>query len=188
MLATYPTGRSGWMDDDVVDRLRKAIKLGVTRVVVRPDEAREPLARPGVTRIAVVADEALVNGALVEALRERADREAIGAVLLYPMALEGPGWTDEAEEARSAASERVRGAIEQLQAAGIQARGEVLDGDAAEAARVARDAHDAQSVLIVAVRGGRLDSDETVQRATAAAAPVPVERIVVETPTAPAGG
>jgi hypothetical protein len=43
-------------------------------------------------------------------------------------------------------------------------------------------------VLIVAVRGGRLDSDETVQRATAAAAPVPVERIVVETPTAPAGG
>ena len=41
-------GRSGWMDDDVVDRLRKATGLGVTRVVVRPDEAREPLARPGV--------------------------------------------------------------------------------------------------------------------------------------------
>jgi hypothetical protein len=188
MLATYPTGRSGWMDDDVVDRLRKATTLGVTRVVVRPDEARAPLARPGVTRLAVVADDALVNGGLVEALRERADREAIGAVLLYPMALEGPGWTDEAEETRAAASERVRGAIDRLQAAGIQARGEVLDGDAAEAARVARDAHGAQAVLIVAVRGSRLDSDETVQRATAAAAPVPVERIVVETPTAPAGG
>ncbi len=187
MLATYPTGRSGWMADDTADRLRKATGLGITRVVVRPDEAREPLARPGVTRVAVIADDALVNGAIVEALRERADREAIGAILLYPMALDGPGWTDEAEELRSAASERVAGAIGRLQEAGVQARGEVLDGDAAVAARVAREVHSAQSVLIVAMRGGRLDSDEALQAVTAAAAPVPVERIVVEAPTAPAG-
>jgi hypothetical protein len=135
----------------------------------------------------VIAEDALVNGAIVEALRERADREAIGAILLYPMALEGPGWTDEAEELRSAASDRVSGAIGRLQAAGVQARGEVLDGDAAEAGRVARDAHAAQAVLIVATRGGRLDSDETLQRVTVAADPVPVERIVVEAPTASAG-
>jgi hypothetical protein len=188
MLATYPTGRSGWMGDDMVDRLRKATGLGVTRVVVRPDEARAPLARPGVTSLAVVADDALVNGALVEALRERADRGPLATILLYPMALDGPGWTDEAEEARSAASERVRGAIDRLQAAGVQARGEVLDGDAAAAARVARDVHRAQAVLLVATRGGRLDSDDALQGVTAAADPVPVERIVVEAPTAPAGG
>ena len=47
MLATYPTGRSGWMDDDVADRLRKATGLGITRVVVRPEEARAPLGRRG---------------------------------------------------------------------------------------------------------------------------------------------
>ncbi len=145
VLATYPTGESAWMDNDMVDRLRKATGLGVTRVVVRPDEARAPLARPGVTRVAVVADDALANGALIEPLRERADREPIAVVLLYPMALDVPGWTDEAEELRSAASERVRGAVGRLQEAGVQSRGEVLDGDAAEAARVARDAHGAQT-------------------------------------------
>jgi hypothetical protein len=188
MLATYPTGRSGWMGGDTVDRIRKETGLGVTRVVVRPDQAREPLARPGVTRVAVIADDALANGGLVEALRERADRQPMATVLLYPMALEGPGWTDEAEEIRSAASERVRLAIDRLQAAGVQARGEVLDGDAADAARIARDAHQAQAVLVVATRGGHLDSDEAVQRVSAAADPVPVERIVVEAPTAPASG
>ena len=104
MLATYPTGTSGWMGSDTVDRLRKETGLEVTRVVVRPDQAREPLARPGVTRVAVIADDALANGGLVEALRERADRQPMATVLLYPMALDVPGWTDEAEEVRSAAS------------------------------------------------------------------------------------
>jgi hypothetical protein len=188
MLATYPTGRSGWMADDTVDRLRKVTGLGVTRVVVRPDEARAPLARAGVTRTAVIVDEAIGNGRLVDALRERSDRGPLATVLLYPMALEGPGWTDEAEELREGASERVREALDRLQAAGFQARGEVLDGDAAEAARVARTAHDAQAILVVATRGGPLDSDEALARITAAAGAVPVERIVVEAPTAPAGG
>ena len=45
ILATYPTGRSGWMADDMVDRLRKATGLGITRVVVRPEEARAAAGR-----------------------------------------------------------------------------------------------------------------------------------------------
>ena len=40
----------------------------------------------------------------------------------------------------------------------------------------------------MATRGGHLDSDEAVQQVSAAADPVPVERIVVEAPTAPASG
>ena len=50
------------------------------------------------------------------------------------MALEGPGWTDEAEAQRVATTARVRAAIDALQSGGIQARGEVLDGDAGAAA------------------------------------------------------
>jgi len=53
---------------------------------------------------------------------------------------------------------------------------------------VARAVHDAQAILVVATRGGPLDSDEALARITAAAGSVPVERIVVEAPTAPAGG
>ena len=189
ILATYPTGSSAWMADDMLDRLRKSTHLGITRVVVRPEEAREPLARAGVTQIAVIADEALGGEGLSKALHERADRGPIGAVLLAPMALEGPGWTDEAEALRAATAERVRAAIDALQASGVHARGEVLDGDAAAAARVAREAYSAEAILIVATPGSRLDSDETLAAVQAAAGGATVERVVVdaEAPTSPAG-
>ena len=177
------------MADDTLDRLRKSTHLAVTRVVVRPEEAREPLARAGVSQIAVIADEALGGQGLSTALHERADRGPIGAVLLAPMALEGPGWTDEAEALRVATSERVRAAIDGLQAAGVQSRGEVLDGDAAAAARVARTEYSAETILIVATRGSRLDSDEALAAVQAAAGGATVERVVVdaEAPTSPAG-
>ena len=156
--------------------------------MVRPEEAREPLTRAGVAQIAVIAEEALGGEALSAALRERADRGPIAVVLLAPMALEGPGWTDEAEALRVATSERVRTAIDALQDAGIQARGEVLDGDAAAAARVARSAYSAETILIVATRGSRLDSDEALAAVQAAAGDATVERLVVdaEAPTSPA--
>ncbi len=189
ILTTFPTGRSGWMADDMVDRLRKVTNLGITRVVVSPEEASEPLARPGVTRVAVLADDALGGSGLVDALRERADAGPIATVILYPMALAGPGWTDEAEARRSAATDRVRSAIATLQDAGVQARGEVLDGDAAAAARIAVADHAAGLVLVAATPGGRLDSAETLTAVTAAAGEVPVERIVVDAgaPASPSG-
>ncbi len=105
------------------------------------------------------------------------------------MALEVAGWTDEAEELRNAAFERVRGTIDALQRAGLQARGEVLDGDAATAARVAVADHGADEVLVVATRGGRLDSVETLEAVKAAVGSVPAEQIVVdaEAPASPSG-
>ena len=189
MLATYPTGRSPWMADDMVDRLRKSTGLGVTRVVVRPEEARAPLSRPGVSQVAVVADEGLGTAGLVAALRERADRQPIGVVLLSPMHLTGPGWTDEAEELRTATFDRVRAAIDGLQSVGVQSRGEVLDGDAAAAARIAVAEHHADEILVIAARGGRLESDEALAAVRTAAGTVPVERIVVdaEAPASPSG-
>ena len=189
MLATYPTGQSRWMADDMVNRLRKSSGLGITRVVVRSDEARTPLALPGVSQVAVVADEALGADGLIAALRERADRQPIGVVLLSPMHLEGPGWTDEAEEARTRSFNRLRAAIDGLQAVGVQSRGEVLDGDAAQATTVAVTEHHADEILVVAARGGRLESEESLQSVRAAAGAVPVERIVVdaEAPASPSG-
>ena len=189
MLATFPTGQSRWMADDMVDRLRKVTGLGITRVVVRADEARQPLAMPGVAQVAVVADAGLGADEMITALRERADVRPIGVVLLLPLHLEGPGWTDEAEEQRTASFGRVRAAIDGLQAVGVQARGEVLDGDAAQAARVAVSDHRADEVLVIAARGGRLESEDALQSVRAAAGSVPVERIVVdaEAPASPSG-
>jgi cytochrome c oxidase subunit I len=189
ILATYPTGRSGWMADDMVDRLRKATNLGITRVIVSPEEATEPLARPGVTRVAVVADDALGGDGLVAALRDRADAEPIATVLLHPMALTGPGWTDEAESIRDGATARVRAAIDALQAVGVQARGEVLDGDAVAATRIATSEHAADVIVVAATRGGRLESEDVLASVREAAGSTPVERIVVDTgaPASPSG-
>ena len=140
-------------------------------------------------RVAVIADDALGAEGLVAALRERADRQPLAVVLLDPMGLTGPGWTDEAEEQRTASFDRVRGTIDALQAAGVQARGEVLDGDAAAAARVAVTAHKADEILVVAARGGRLDSDDSLAGIRSAAGAVPVESVVVDTeaPASPSG-
>jgi cytochrome c oxidase subunit 1 len=189
ILATYPTGESRWMADDLVDRLRKQTGLGITRVVVRRDDARAPLAQAGVRQMGLIADEALGGEALVNALRERAAKGPLAAVILYPMALVGPGWTDEAEERRTEATARVRAAIEAAARAGIHARGEVIDYDAAMAAQIAREHYRADEILLVATRGGRLDSDEVAQGVQASAGSVPVERLVVdaEAPTAPSG-
>jgi cytochrome c oxidase subunit 1 len=189
VLATYPTGRSRWMAEDVVDRLRKATGIGITRVVVLPEDARRPLDQAGVRRVAVIARDALGAEGLVAALRERADREPIGVVLLHPMDLDGPGWTDEAEEQRTAAFDRVRATIDAIQEVGVQARGEVLDGDAAAAAKVAVTAHRAEHIVVVAARGGALDSDESLAAVRAAAGAVPVDSVVVDTeaPASPSG-
>jgi hypothetical protein len=113
----------------------------------------------------------------------------MAVTILCPMALDGPGWTDEAEERRRRAAARVRAAIDALQAAGIQARGEVLDGDAAEAARIARDDYRADAVLLAITRGGPWDYDSAVEPVRAAAAPLELERVVVdaEAPAAPPG-
>jgi hypothetical protein len=105
------------------------------------------------------------------------------------MDLSAAGWTDEAEEQRARATERVRTAIDRLQAAGIQARGEVLDGDAGEAARVAGAVHRADELLVIAVRGGGLASDDAQAAVREHAGTLPMESIVVDTeaPASPSG-
>ncbi|MGD9696467.1 MAG: cytochrome c oxidase subunit I [Thermoleophilia bacterium] len=190
ILATYPLGRSKWMAEDMVDRLRKLSNLGISRVAVLPEEAGRPLAASGVTRVAVIADQAFGSDEVTEALRDRSDVGPIAISLLYPMGLTGPGWTDEAEEARTAATERVRVGIDALQAAGLQADGEVLDGDVAAAARLARSSYGAAQILLAATRGGALDSDAALEAVRAAAAGADVDRLVVdaEAPAAPSGG
>jgi hypothetical protein len=83
----------------------------------------------------------------------------------------------------------VRGTIDALQAVGVQSRGEVLDGDAAAAAKVAVTAHAADEILVVAARGGRLDSDDALGAVREAAGTVPVEKVTVDTeaPASPSG-
>ena len=171
MLATYPTGRSG-LDGRRHGRppaqghrprhhaRRRAARGG--RASPSPPR-RHPRSRWSPTTPSATAG-------LVEALRERADRQPIGVVLLYPMALDRPRLDRRGRGARAPPPPTAcRAAIDGLQAVGVQARGEVLDGDAAAAARVAVADHAADVILVVATRGGRLESDEALAAVRAAA-------------------
>jgi cytochrome c oxidase subunit 1 len=189
LLATFPTGESRWMDEDMVDRLRKVTGVGLSRVVVRPEEALRPLELKKADRVAVVADRAFGSAALAEALGTRAGDGNIGIVLMAPLALEVPGWTDEAGERRDEVTGRMQATIGALGSIGIHAGGEVIDGDEIEAVKLAIRDHRATQVVVAVARGGRLDTASIVENLQAAAGDVPVERIVVdaEAPAAPSG-
>ena len=158
ILATYTPRDSAWMSRDVVDRVRKLTNLLVTHLVVTPEEARTPAAAPGVTHLMVLANAAIGGDALTEALLARADRQAIRVTLVCPLALAGPTWTDAAQQARSDAVARVREAVERLRAGGVQAQGEVSDGDASEALRLAYPAYRPDEVLVAADVAADLDA------------------------------
>jgi cytochrome c oxidase subunit I len=187
ILATYPSGQSAWMAADMVDRIRKLSNLAVTRVTVSQDDALRAAESAAVRRVAVIANDTLGGRALVETVLSRADDEPLSVVVLCPLSLDGPSWTDEAERIRTEAAERARATIARLQAGGLQVRGEVVDGDPVEAARIATDAYRAERVLVASARGR--ESAEVVTAVQTAVGDVPVEHVVVdaEAPTAPAG-
>lgn len=74
------------------------------------------------SRILVLANRTLGSDALDEALARRAQRGPVAFTLLVPAAAPGP-------DARAAAAERLAGAIEALQSAGLRADGSVGDCD-----------------------------------------------------------
>ncbi len=188
LLVTFPTGESRWMDDDLVDRLRKVTGLGLSRVVVRPEEAVRPLTARGIERVAVLADRALGTPAISDLIVGRAETP-LTAVVMAPLDLDGPGWTDEAGERRDATTARVQDTLADLGRQGVNARGEVLDGGVTDAVKVALREYRATSIVLAVAPGGPLDSDDAFAAAQAAAGKVPVERVVVdaEAPAAPSG-
>ncbi len=179
MLVTEPLGQSRWLNQDMVDRVRKATNLPVNHVVISAAEAGRPAVSKAVNTVAVIANDGLSGDGVINAVQGHADGGPVAAVILCPLSLDGPGWTDDAETVRDAAAGRARDAIARLQQAGIPARGEVIDGDPAEAARIARDSYRATTILVASV-AGRGDAD-VVETVTQAAAPVPVEHVFVET-------
>jgi hypothetical protein len=189
LIATFPTGESRWMDEDVVDRLRKITGLGISRIVVRPEEALRPLGLRGSGRVAIVADDAYGSSGLTEAVGALADIGGLSVVMMAPLNLQVPGWTDQAGERRDEITARMQRTIANVGTMGVHADGEVIDGSAADAVKIAIDEYGAGRILLIATRRGPLDGEGVLDAASAAAGDVPVERVVVdaEAPTAPAG-
>lgn len=78
--------------------------------------------------VLVVANETLVGGDLVDAVRRRAERGPVRAVVVAPVNEPGAGYVVYDDTRRAAASRRLDAAVEALRAGGVPAHGGVFEG------------------------------------------------------------
>jgi len=185
ILTTFPLGSSAWLDQDLVDRVRKATGVGVTHVTILPSEARATVASETVEKVAIIANYGIDDAGLAELIERRADEKPLSAIVLCPLSLEGPSTSPEAEAVRTEASGRTATLIARLQEAGIQTRGEVVDGSVTDAVKIARSAHHADTVLLATRPGDRVEITDDI---TAAAGKMGIEQVTTDGQTSTASG
>ena len=185
ILTTYPLGSSDWLDQDLVDRVRKATGVGLTHLTVLPGEAHAAAASAAVEKVAIIANYGIDDAGLTDLIKDRADAKPLSAIVLCPLSLDVPSGSPEAEDLRNEASGRAAILIARLQEAGIQARGEVLDGSVAAAVRVARTAHHADVALLATRPGDQLEISDEI---TKAAGTMLIEQVTTDGQTSTAPG
>jgi Universal stress protein family len=137
---------------------------------------------PGERRILVVANETVGGHALLSTIMARS-LDARGEVLVVTPALNSPlkHWVSDEDEARAAAQERLDASLAKLAEAGVQARGEVGDGDPLRAIEDALRTFGADEIIISTHPEGRSNWLErgVVEKARERFA-VPITHVVVD--------
>jgi hypothetical protein len=168
ILSTHPVEKSGWMRKNVVDRVRKAAgDVPVEHVVVEIGEEGGP------TNVLVVANETVVGEALLERIRARASRGPASFLIISPQ-------SDPTQSAHPEADRRLRRALSELRAAGIEAHGQVAHPDPYTATMQAIEDERIDEIIVSTFepeQSGWLRRD-LVQRLQEDAG-VPVEHIVI---------
>ena len=110
IISTHPEERSGWLRGNLIDRARKAAgDVPVEHVVVDLEEPRER------AHVLVIGSQTVVGERVLETVRDRAAASPAEFTVVVPA--DPPG-----------AEERMRRTVAQLQAAGVDARGDVRRG------------------------------------------------------------
>jgi hypothetical protein len=136
ILSTHPVEKSGWLRKNVVDRVRRAAgDVTVEHVVAEPGEAEGP------ANVLVIANETVVGDALLERIRERASRGGASFLIVSPQ-------SDPAQSAHPDAERRLRRALSELRAAGIEAHGQVSHPDPYTAAMQAIEDERIDEVIV----------------------------------------
>jgi hypothetical protein len=169
ILSTHPETRSGWLRENLVDRVARATRRPVEHVVV--DQAAD---RDDAKRTLVVANQTVGGRELIDALKKKAAEEGEHRFFVI---LPQSGAEDNDEEA----AERLASTIKELQEAGIEAMGQVVHPDPYTAIQNAVQDYGADDVIISTfpeTRSGWLRNDlvERVRSATNR----PVEHVVSE--------
>ena len=122
IVSTHPPERSGWMQRNVPERVRKAAaSLPVEHVVV------DMQAEGGPVNVLVVANETVVGERLLDWIRERARRSPASFLIVSPQ-------SDPSVSAHPQAERRLRRALTILRGEGLDAHGQVAHPDPYSAA------------------------------------------------------
>jgi len=168
IVSTHPQTRSGWLRENLVDRVARATRRPVEHVVVDVGADRDEA-----KRTLVVANQTVSGRPLIDAVKRKAGEGARNFVVILPQG-EGEGSEEEA-------AERLAQTLEELQEAGIEAVGQVVHPDPYTAIQNAMQAYAADEVIISTfpeTRSGWLRSDlvERVRSSTSR----PVDHVVSE--------
>jgi hypothetical protein len=173
VVSTHPEEKSGWLRRSVVDRIRSvAGDVAVEHVPVSADAAEGP------DHILVIANETLLGQPLLDRIRERARRSPATFLIVAPQS--DPDLSD-----HRAAERRLRRALAELRADGLEVHGQIAHPDPYTAGMQA--VHDERvDELIVSTFGAsqsgwlRRDVVERLRRD----ARLPVDHVVVRDTTA----
>ncbi|MGH2780509.1 MAG: universal stress protein [Thermoleophilaceae bacterium] len=165
VISTHPETRSGWLREGLVDRVRKAARRPVEHVVVDLDTERDD-----VKRTLVVANQTVASAELLGLLRTKAEEEPRRFIVICP---------ESGDENGAGAAERLAHTLHELEAAGLDAVGQVVHPDPYTAIQNALQSYAPDDIVISTfpeTRSGWLRGDliGRVQASTSK----PVEHVV----------
>ncbi len=183
VIATAAAGR--WWGIGVFVVLSAAVLVWFFR---REGRARPPAAAPphrgdqDERRILVVANETVAGAALRDEVRRAAEGYRSQVLVVCP-ALNSPlkHWMSDEDEARAVAQERLDSSLRELNAAGIEARGEIGDPDPLQAIEDALRTFGADLLIVSTHPEGR---SNWLERGVVSGArerfAIPIEHVVVD--------
>jgi hypothetical protein len=116
IVSTHPKERSGWLNRNVVERIRKAAGEIPVDHVVATEAAAE-----GQANVLVVANQTLASAPLLEKIRARARRGRGSFLIIAPQ--------EHAYAEQQDAERRLRRLVGELRAEGIEAHGQIAHPD-----------------------------------------------------------
>ena len=119
IVSTHPEAKSRWLRRDLIDEIRKAAGARPVEHVVA-----DAAAATGATNVLVVANETVLSPSLLDTIRQRAAHGAASFLIVCPQS--DPAGS---EHAHPEAERRLREALSELRAEGIEAHGQIAHPD-----------------------------------------------------------
>lgn len=142
VVSTHPRERSGWLRRDVVERVRSAAGSLPVEHVVAADASAD-----AETNVLVVANQTLLNEKLLRRIRERAARGRASFLIIAPQSHDYSSEPD--------AERRLRRAVSELRAEGLEAHGQVAHPDPHTAAMQAVHDERVDEIIVSTFPGER---------------------------------